>query len=129
MVPKRILRWASPCDAKLQLGDIGGGGGYCKTSLSAPRCPYPSQFCYISLLDSLNLKYLICWQLILIFLYLTSAWMFFFHTLATAFPTNYLIKTACSCWVWKASNNACLLNLLPSASFVMQSDWLEKKAI
>ena len=33
--------------------------------------------------------------------------VFFFHTLATAFPTSYYIKTACSCWVWELSNDAC----------------------
>ena len=25
------------------------------------------------------------------------AWMFFFHTLAIAFPTSYRMKTVCSC--------------------------------
>ena len=33
----------------------------------------------------------------------------------------------CSFWVWKLSNDACTLNLVPSASFLMQSYWLEKK--
>ena len=56
------------------------------------------------------------------------AWMFFFCTLATAFPTSYCMKTVCSCWVWKLSNDACPLNLVPSASFLTQSDWLEKKS-
>ena len=74
-----------------------------------------------------HIKHLFCWQLILIFLYLTSAWMFFFLTLATAFPTSYQMKTVCSCWVWKLSNDACPLNLLPSASFLRQNDWLQKK--
>ena len=78
------------------------------------------------------MKHFFCWQVILIFLYLTSAWMFFFHTLEcsffhTAFPTSYHIKISCSCWVWKPSNNECLLNLVPSASFLTQSNWLEKK--
>ena len=67
-----------------------------------------------------------CWQLILIFLYFklekqtnySLAWVFFFRTLATAFATSYCMKTVCSCWVWK---------LVPSASFIMQSDWQEKK--
>ena len=54
--------------------------------------------------------------------------MFFFHTLATVFPTPYHIKTVCSCSVLKPSNNACLLNLVPSASLLTQSNWLEKKA-
>ena len=56
------------------------------------------------------------------------AWMFFFRTLATAFPTSYRMKTVCSCWVWKLSNDACPLNLVPSASFLTQSDWLEMTA-
>ena len=43
------------------------------------------------------------------------AWMFFLHTLATAFPTSYRLKTVCSCWVWKLSNDACPLNRIPSA--------------
>ena len=53
--------------------------------------------------------------------------MFFFHTLAAAFPTSYHIKTGCSRWVWKPSNNACLLKLPPSAPFLTQSDCFEKK--
>ena len=51
------------------------------------------------------------------------AWMFFL-TLATAFP----MKTVCSCWIWKLSNDACPLNLIHSASFLTQSNWLEKKS-
>ena len=54
--------------------------------------------------------------------------MFFFHTLATAFPTSYHIQIVCFFLVSKPSNNAFLLNLVPSASFLTQSDWLEKKA-
>ena len=104
----------------------GWGGGHCKTLLKAPSAPYPL-FCYISLLDSLDMTHLFCWQLILIFLYLTSAWMFFFYTPASAFPTSYHMKTVCSCWVLKPSNNACLLNLVHRASFLTQSDWLEEK--
>ena len=69
-----------------------------------------------------------CWQLIIIFVYLTPALMFFFRTLANAFPTSYHIKSVCSCWVLKPSNNVCLLNLVPSVSFLTQSDSLEKKA-
>ena len=38
--------------------------------------------------------------------------VFFFHTLATAFPTFYHVKTACSCWVWKFSNDACPLYIM-----------------
>ena len=30
-------------------------------------------------------------------------------------------------WVWKLSNNACLLKLIPSASFLTQRHWLKKK--
>ena len=41
------------------------------------------------------------------------AWMFFFHTLATAFPTSYQMKDVCSCWVWKVSNDACHSTLFP----------------
>ena len=52
--------------------------------------------------------------------------MFFFCTLATAFPTSYHMKTVCSCWIWKLSN--LIINLVPSASFLTQNDWLEKKA-
>ena len=55
------------------------------------------------------------------------AWMFFFRTLATAFPTSYLMKSVCS-WVWKLSYDAFPRNLVTSASFLTQSDWLEKKA-
>ena len=55
-------------------------------------------------------------------------WMFLFHILASAFPTSYHIKTVCSCWVWKLSYDTCLLNVVLSASFLLQSDWLEKKA-
>ena len=67
-----------------------------------------SRFTYI--------KHLFCWQFILIFLYLTLAWMFFFRTLATAFPTSYRMKTICTCWVLKLSNDACPLNHVLNAS-------------
>ena len=86
-------------------------------------------FGYISVLDSLNMKYLFCSQLILIFPYLTSAWMLFFRTVANAFPTSYHIKSVCSCWVLKPSNNTCLLNLVPSASFLIESDSWRRKLI
>ena len=43
------------------------------------------------------------------------------------YSSYYRIKTVCSCWVWKLSNDACPLNLVPSASFLTQCDWLEKK--
>ena len=60
--------------------------------------------------------------------YYPLAWMFFFRILSTAFPTSYCMKNVCPCWVWKLSNVACPLNLVSSASFLMQSDWLQKKA-
>ena len=119
-----ITLWCKCCSWEV-LGMGGVGTLRHRYKLPPPHTPL---FCYISLLYSLNMNQLFCWQLILIFLYLTSAWMFFFHTLATASPTSYHIKTVCSCWVLKPSINACLLNLVPSASFLTQSDWLEKKA-
>ena len=117
----------------LQLVFLGGMvGGHCKTlkpcyKLPPPPSPLTPLFCYISLIDSLNMKHHFCWQLILIFLHLTSAWMFFFRTLANAFPTSYHMKTVCSGWVLKPSNKECLLNFVPSTSFLTQSHWLEKK--
>ena len=109
------------------VGGAGAGRRAVRPHYSSSPPPLPL-FCYISLLDLLNMKHLFCWQLILILLYLTSAWMFFFHTLATAFPTSWHIKTFCSCLVWKASNNSSLLNIVSSASLLTQSDWMEKKA-
>ena len=44
------------------------------------------------------------------------------------FPYFYRMKTVCSCWVWKLSKDACPINLVSSASFLTQSDWLKKKA-
>ena len=38
--------------------------------------------------------------------------VFLFHTLATAFPTSYHMKTASSCWVWKWCNDACPLYIM-----------------
>ena len=95
-------------------------------------CP-PSNLLYITSRYA-YMKHLFCWRLILIFLYFKLgvltyyplAWMFFFRTLSTAFPTANLMKIVCSCWVWKLSNVACPLNLVPSASFLIQSDWLQK---
>ena len=58
----------------------------------------------------------------------TLTWMFFFRALATVLPTSYRMKTVCFCWVRKLSNNTCPRNLVPSASFLTQSNWLEKKA-
>ena len=55
------------------------------------------------------------------------AWMFFFCDLATAFPTSYCMETVCTCWVW--TQQWCMpTQPCPSASFLMQSNWLEKKA-
>ena len=64
--------------------------------------PPPSILLYITSRFA-YMKHLFYWQLILIFLYLTSksgvqtnyplAWMFFFRTLTTAFPTSYRMKT------------------------------------
>ena len=100
-----VLTWASPCDANFAVffffgGGGGGGGG------GGP--PPPPRFW-----AQTNCPF---------------AWMFFFRTLATAFPTTYHMKTDCSCRVWKLSNDACPLKLVPSASFLMQRDKLEKKA-
>ena len=70
-----ITLWCELCSR-----GVDGGGDV------RPPCKPPSPlFCYISLLD--YMKHLICWQLILIFLYLTSAWMFFFFLLHALFPT------------------------------------------
>ena len=54
--------------------------------------------------------------------------MFFFYTLDNAFPTCHHIKTIFSGSGLKPTNNACLLNLVHSASFPTQGNWLEKKA-
>ena len=102
-----VLRWASPCDAKVTAvfffclggGGVGGWGGTVRPHY---KLPLPL-FCYISLLDSLNMKHFFRWQFILIFLYLTSAWMFFFCTLANDFHTSYHIKSVCSFWASKPS--------------------------
>ena len=117
----------------------------CKSTL--PSQPIPPSILLCITFRSAYMKHLFCWQLILILLYLTThanssvpnfklgmqtnyplVWMFFFTTLATAFPTSYHINAVCSCWVWKFSNDSCPLNLVPSVSFLTQGDWLEKKA-
>ena len=122
-----VHTWASPCDANVTAR--GGEGSYnVRPCYKLPLYPTSSLFCYISLLHSLNMKYLFCWQLILLFVYLTSALKFFFCSPANVVTTSYHIKTFCSCWVLRPSNNACLLNLVSTASFLTQSDWLEKKA-
>ena len=77
--------------------DLGGwGGGGCCTPAVIPS----PLFRYISLLDSLvwNTYF---WQLNLIFLHFKLgvqthyplAWMFFFRTQTTVFPTSYRLKT------------------------------------
>ena len=75
----------------VQLGGL--AGERCKPPPPPPILLYiTSRFAYM--------KPLFCWQLILIFLYLTLgvetnyplAWMFYFHTLATAFPSSYHLK-------------------------------------
>ena len=75
-----------------------------------PHSKTPSLFCYISLLDRLM------WNTFLLTThsnfsvinfklgvqtYYPLSWMFFFHTLATAFPTFCHMKSVCSCRVWK----------------------------
>ena len=106
-----VLTGASPCDANFAAGGFGGGA-------VRPCCkpPSPRYAIYHFLIRLYETPFLLT---ILIFLYLTAAWMFFFRTLATAFPTSN---------VWKLSKNACSLNLVPSASFLTQSNWLKKKA-
>ena len=100
-------------------------GGVVRPCCKPPHPPTPillyitSRFAYM--------KHLFCWKFILIFLYLTSAWMFLFCTLATGFPISTVWKLVFSCWVWKLSKDACPLNFILSASFLVQSDWLEKK--
>ena len=97
----------------------------------------PPYFLYItSTFD--YMKHLFCWQTHSSFSVLNfklRVWatyalpqMFFFLTLTTAFPTSHHMKTVCSCWVWKLCNDTCPLNLVLGASFLTQSDWLEKKA-
>ena len=71
-----FLMWASPCDVNFAAGGFDGG------AVRPPILIYiTSRFAYM--------KHLFCWQSILIFLlYLTSAWIFFFHALATAFSSS-----------------------------------------
>ena len=82
------------------------------------------------------MKHLFCWQFILIFLYLLqimSADKLSFGLNVLLLYSSYcfpyfLLYENCSCWVWKLSIVASPLNLIPSAFFITQSDWLEKKA-
>ena len=73
---------------KLCIWGIWGGGGTVR-----PRCkpsappPLPTILLYITSRFASS-KHLFRWQLILIFLYLTSAWMFS-CTLGTGFPSSY----------------------------------------
>ena len=123
-----VFTWALPSDANF----AAGWGMLLAPAVSSP----PSfLFCYISLLDSLIWNTFF-WQLVLIFLYFELglqtryplAQMLFLRIVVTVFPTSYRMKSVCSCWVWKLSNDACLPNLIPSASFLKQSDSLEEKA-
>ena len=112
-----ITLWCELC----RWGVWGKGGGEGVLSASAvSHSPLillyiTSRFAYI--------KHLF-WQLILIFLYFKLglqthhplAWMFF-RTLATAFPASYRMRTVCSRRVWKLSNDACPLNLIPQCFF------------
>ena len=108
-----VLMWASPWDVNFAAGDL--------------QCsPPPSLFYYIWLLD------LLIWHTFFVDYSNFSAlnfklgvqtnyplaWMFFFCDLATALST---------CWVW--TQQWCMpTQPCPSASFLMQSNWLEKKA-
>ena len=127
--------WASPCVQTLQLQSFFFFLWRGRCALEATP---PTLFCYMSLLDLLiwNSCFLLTTHstfsvlnfklegvqtnYVLIVLHLYSI-------LASAFHT-YHMKTVCSCWVWKLSNVACPLNLILRASFLMHSDWLEKKA-
>ena len=112
----------------LKLGGLGRS-----VSPPSPAPPPPPILAYITSRYA-YMKLLFCWQLIPIFLYKLGvqanyplAWIFFFRTLATAFPTSYCMKNICFCWVWKSSNDVCPLNQIRSASFLTGSDWLKKK--
>ena len=115
-----ITLWCSMLVGAEGFGGRGGGAVRSAVSLLPILLYVTSRFAYM--------EHLFCWQLLLIFLYLTSDWMFFFHALATVFTTSCHGKNVCCRWVWKFSNDACPLNLIRSASFLTQSDWLEKKA-
>ena len=103
-----VLTWGSPCDANFAAGGLGGVSARC----NPPPAPL---FSYTSLLDSLLtthsnfsvLNFKLGRQTNFPF-----AWMFFFRTLAAAFPTSYLMKAVCSCWVWKLRSNACPLCIM-----------------
>ena len=133
----RVNVWKNVCDREchfffgmkeryqgiIQDVNWGGGGG----AGSPPWTPTPL-FCYILLLD------LLIWDTFFVNLFrmnshllnlqlggqtnCPSTWIFFFCTLATAFPTSYHMKTVFSFWVWKLSNDACSSNLIAIASFL-----------
>ena len=79
-----VLTWASPCD------EIFATGEFDEVAVR-PRCKLPPILLYITSRFA-YMKHFFCWQFILIFLDFTSAWMFFFRTLATAFPTSTVWK-------------------------------------
>ena len=132
----RVNVWKNVCDREchfffgmkeryqgiIQEVNWGGGGAV------SPRCKPSPLFCYILLLD------LLIWDTFFVNLFRMNShllnlqlggqtnypltWIFFFCTLATAFPTSYHMKTVFSFWVWKLSNDACSSNLIAIASFL-----------
>ena len=105
----------------------------------SPSSKTSSLFCYISLLHRLVIwnnffltthsKFSVLNFKLKVQTYYPLSWMFFFHTVATVFPTSSHMKTVCSCRVWKLrcmSTEPCSPVL--TASFGMQNNWLEKKA-
>ena len=111
--------WASPCDTNIAAGGFGGGG--VGVSLP-PLCWYiyiTSRFAcmkYLFLLTT-HSNFSVLDFILGVKTNYPLAWVSFFCTLATAFPTSYHMKTVCSCWVWKLSNDSCSLNHVPSALY------------
>ena len=103
-----VLTWASLCDANFVAGGFEG------RAMWDPTVIPPILLCIISRFASR--KHLFCWQLVLILPYSSYCFSYF------------LSYENCSRWVSKLSNDACPLNLVPNASFLMQSNWLEKRA-
>ena len=125
-----VVTWASPCDAKFAAEGFEGRRGTVSPRYNCPYFAiYHSSICLneTSFLLTTHCNFSVLNFKLGVQTNYPLAWMFFFCTLATAFPTSYCMKTVCSCWVWKLDNDACSLNLVPSASFLMQSDRLEKK--